>query len=67
MHLKLVETTSASSKEVLPIDDCRIFFLFFSNIYSPRGEYERLNERDEVGEGGGGVSILSSFMPHKLR
>ena len=43
------------------------FFLLFSSIYSPRGEYERLNERDEVGEEGGGVSILSSFMPHKLR
>ena len=43
------------------------FFLLFSSIYSPRREYERLNERDEVGEEGGAVSILSSFMPHKLR
>ena len=61
MHLKLVETTSASLKEVLPIDDCRIFFLFFSNIYSPRGEYERLNERDEVGEGGEELVFLAAL------
>ena len=44
------------------------FFFHFSVIFTHPGENMRdLMRETRWGRGGGGVSILSSFMPHKLR